>query len=176
MTYRKLAALTAALALLAAALVVGRATGQAGTHHSPNFIAQHTNAILRHKCRATYKNLGGGYKTWLRRHLLAHKAPRRRCTPVSRPAVGGSEALATWYGPGFYGHGAACGATLTSGSMWVAHRTLPCGTHLIVCSRVCVHTYVGDRGPYSAATFDLAPGLARALGCYCTQTVRWRFG
>ena len=34
----------------------------------------------------------------------------------------------SWYGPGFYGNGTACGQTLTKELVGVAHRTLPCGT------------------------------------------------
>jgi rare lipoprotein A len=41
---------------------------------------------------------------------------------VYRPAV------ATWYGPGLYGHHTACGQVLSHRIMGVAHRTLPCGT------------------------------------------------
>src|SRR5579871_6673758 len=37
-------------------------------------------------------------------------------------------AIATWFGPGFYGHKTACGQTLTPSVIGVAHRTLPCGT------------------------------------------------
>ena len=34
----------------------------------------------------------------------------------------------SWYGPGFFGSGTACGQTYTKTLMGVAHRTLPCGT------------------------------------------------
>src|SRR3954466_12935663 len=37
-------------------------------------------------------------------------------------------ALATWYGPGFWGNQTACGVPLTADLEGVAHRTLPCGT------------------------------------------------
>src|SRR3978361_725340 len=37
-------------------------------------------------------------------------------------------ALATWFGPGFYGQRTACGQTLTPAVVGVANRTLPCGT------------------------------------------------
>ena len=64
--------------------------------------------------------------------------------------------LATWYGPGFFGNGTACGQTLTQDTWGIAHRTLPCGT-LVTLShkgrRVTVR--VIDRGPYSGATVDL---------------------
>ena len=34
----------------------------------------------------------------------------------------------SWYGPGLYGNGTACGQKLTKVLVGVAHRTLPCGT------------------------------------------------
>src|SRR5438270_9948736 len=81
-------------------------------------------------------------------------------------------ALATWFGPGFYGKRTACGQTLTPGVVGVANRTLPCGTLVRV-------TYTGhtltipvlDRGPYShiGADWDLTAGAAQALGT--TQTL-----
>lgn len=51
--------------------------------------------------------------------------PRRKVT-VYRPAH------ASWYGPGFYGGRTACGQTLTSATIGVAHKTLPCGTKLMI--------------------------------------------
>jgi rare lipoprotein A len=82
--------------------------------------------------------------------------------------------VATWFGPGFYGHKTACGQTLTPGVLGVAHRTLPCGTLV----RVSWHGHaltvpVVDRGPYAnGADWDLTAGAARALGI--TETVRIR--
>jgi rare lipoprotein A (peptidoglycan hydrolase) len=72
---------------------------------------------------------------------------------------------ATWYGPGLYGNGTACGQTLRPGTVGVAHRTLPCGTtikfsyhgHTLV-------TQVIDRGPYTKGNdFDLTNGARHAL-------------
>ena len=80
-------------------------------------------------------------------------------------------AVATWFGPGFYGKQTACGQTLTPAIVGVANRTLPCGTLVSV-------TYEGhsltvpvlDRGPYSHhADWDLTAGAAEALGI--TETV-----
>ena len=80
--------------------------------------------------------------------------------------------VATWFGPGFYGHKTACGQTLTPAVVGVAHRTLPCGTLVRV-------TYAGhavvlpvlDRGPYShIAEWDLTAGAAAALDV--SDTVR----
>lgn len=83
-----------------------------------------------------------------------------------------ASAIATWFGPGFYGKQTACGQTLTPAVLGVANRTLPCGTLVSV-------TYHGhnltvpvlDRGPYShGADWDLTAGAAEALGI--TETVR----
>jgi rare lipoprotein A (peptidoglycan hydrolase) len=80
--------------------------------------------------------------------------------------------IATWFGPGFYGHKTACGQTLTPAVVGVANRTLPCGTLI----RVSWHGHaltvpVLDRGPYAhGADWDLTAGAARALGV--TETVR----
>ena len=37
-------------------------------------------------------------------------------------------AAASYYGPGLYGNGVACGGTLQPGTLGVANKTLPCGT------------------------------------------------
>ena len=67
------------------------------------------------------------------------------------------EAGASYYGPGLYGSGMACGGTLMPGTLGVAHKTLPCGTRVTL--RYHGHTVtvpVVDRGPYVAGRdFDL---------------------
>lgn len=81
--------------------------------------------------------------------------------------------IATWFGPGFYGHKTACGQTLTPTVVGVANRTLPCGTLIkIAYGSRTVTVPVLDRGPYShiGADWDLTAGAARALGV--TETVR----
>jgi rare lipoprotein A len=82
-------------------------------------------------------------------------------------------AIATWFGPGFYGQKTACGQTLTPAVIGVAHRTLPCGTLVKVSYAGRTLTIpVLDRGPYSqiGAEWDLTAGAAQALGI--TETVR----
>src|SRR5207302_8770295 len=82
-------------------------------------------------------------------------------------------AIATWFGPGFYGQKTACGQTLTPAVVGVAHRTLPCGTLVKVRYKHQTLTIpVLDRGPYSriGAEWDLTAGAAQALGI--TETVR----
>ncbi|MGH2754791.1 MAG: septal ring lytic transglycosylase RlpA family protein [Actinomycetota bacterium] len=71
---------------------------------------------------------------------------------------------ATWYGPGFYGNRTACGQTLTTGTLGVAHRTLPCGTSVSLLYRGrTVTVRVIDRGPYSSADWDLTRRTAERL-------------
>lgn len=75
-------------------------------------------------------------------------------------------ALASWYGPGFYGNRTACGQTLTSSTRGVAHKSLPCGTKLSIRygSRE-VHVQVIDRGPYVGnREFDLTAATRNDLG------------
>jgi rare lipoprotein A (peptidoglycan hydrolase) len=82
---------------------------------------------------------------------------------------------ATWYGPGLYGNGTACGQTLRPGTIGVAHRTLPCGTTV----KINYHghslvTKVIDRGPYTPGNdFDLTNGARLALGFEGVGQVRY---
>jgi hypothetical protein len=67
-------------------------------------------------------------------------------------------ALASWYGPGFYGRPVACGgAPLGYNQLGVAHRTLPCGTAVTLRYRGrSLRVRVIDRGPFvGAREFDL---------------------
>ena len=86
---------------------------------------------------------------------------------VFRPAV------ASWYGPGFYGNRTACGQTLTPGMLGVANKTMPCGTHLTLrYNGNQVQVTVIDRGPYVAGReFDLTEATKNALGFGSTGTV-----
>lgn len=87
----------------------------------------------------------------------------RTIVPTRTAALGAQ--LATWYGPGFFGHGTACGGTLTANTWGIAHRTLPCGT-LVTLTRGSrsVTVPVIDRGPYSGATVDLTSRTKTYLG------------
>jgi rare lipoprotein A (peptidoglycan hydrolase) len=84
----------------------------------------------------------------------------------------------SWYGPGLYGNGTACGQTLTKELVGVAHRTLPCGT--MVTFRYngrTVSAPVIDRGPYAAGrTWDLSKGLCTLLDHCFTGTIEWKLG
>ena len=90
-------------------------------------------------------------------------------------------AVASWYGPGFYGHHLACGGTLEPGTVGVAHKGLACGTKIRLClaaKRGCasqvVKAAVIDRGPYVAGrTFDLTAPVKNAIGMGGIGTVRY---
>ncbi len=73
---------------------------------------------------------------------------------------------ASYYGPGLYGNGVACGGTLTPSTIGVAHKTLPCGTKVRI--RYHGNTVVApviDRGPYVAGRdYDLTEAVRNRLG------------
>lgn len=79
---------------------------------------------------------------------------------VFRPAV------ASWYGPGFFGRRTACGKRLTSGMLGVAHKSLRCGKRVeFLFDGRTITVPVIDRGPYVAGReFDLTQATAEALG------------
>ena len=82
-------------------------------------------------------------------------------------------AVATWYGPGFYGNTTACGIELTPELVGVAHRSLPCGTNVAVRygSRSLVVPVV-DRGPFgSEARWDLTQAAAQQLAFTHTDRI-----
>jgi peptidoglycan hydrolase-like protein with peptidoglycan-binding domain len=82
--------------------------------------------------------------------------------------------LATWYGPGLFGNQTACGQTLTPRTVGVAHKTLPCGSKVVIRYRGrFVRTTVIDRGPFAnGASWDLTQATARALHFTATDTIR----
>ena len=102
--------------------------------------------------------------------------------PSARPTVVVKSTWRTaeysWYGPGFYGSGTACGQRYSQSIMGVAHRTLPCGTRVTLrnpSNGRTVTVRVIDRGPYvSGRLWDLSRGTCEYLrNCY-TGTISWR--
>ena len=85
----------------------------------------------------------------------------------------------SWYGPGLYGNGTACGQTLTKGLVGVAHRSLPCGTRIEFRNPRngrTVTAAVIDRGPYvSGRIWDLSHGLCDKLNHCYTGPMEWRY-
>jgi hypothetical protein len=73
---------------------------------------------------------------------------------------------ASYYGPGLYGNGVACGGTLQPDTIGVANKTLPCGTKVTIRYKgKQAKAKVIDRGPYVAGReFDLTEALRNKLG------------
>lgn len=80
---------------------------------------------------------------------------------------------ASYYGPGLYGGGLACGGTLSPSTVGVAHKTLPCGTKVsFYAGGRVVTARVIDRGPFIAGReWDLTAALKRKLGFGSTGPV-----
>lgn len=92
------------------------------------------------------------------RRVRAAVSPARRVTAYRAAA-------ASYYGPGLYGNGMACGGTLLPGTLGVAHKTLPCGSKVRLRYRGrSVTVPVVDRGPYVAGRdFDLTEATKARL-------------
>jgi hypothetical protein len=105
--------------------------------------------------------------------------PTPRPTPAPLVFSPGGPAVmvtASWYGPGFYENRLPCWPWLKANDLpiqylpdtWgVAHKTLPCGTMLVLTHGPNTITVpVVDRGPYIAGReLDLSPRVKAALGC-----------
>ena len=83
------------------------------------------------------------------------------------------EVTSTWYGPGFYGNRTACGQRLTTTTLGVAHRTLPCGTKVALrAGGRSIVVPVIDRGPYArGVSYDLTRETAERLGVMHTARI-----
>ena len=93
------------------------------------------------------------------RRIAASRSAKRRMTTYRL-------AGASYYGPGIFGNGVACGGTLLPGTMGVAHKTLPCGTMVkLRYHGRSVTVPVIDRGPYVAGRdYDLTWAVKLRLG------------
>jgi rare lipoprotein A len=121
---------------------------------------------------SAHTSTGGRFRIGLRPRRLGSRLLRLRfagdsTARSSRRRLGRLNvyhlAGASWYGGG---GGLACGGELTSSTLGVANKTLPCGT--LVTLRYGGHSVrvpVVDRGPYVAGReFDLTEATKRALG------------
>ncbi len=113
----------------------------------------------------------GGVSTALAANTGGASSAPASSTPA--PSHSRKPPMASWFGPGFYGHKTACGQTLTPVIVGVANRTLPCGT-------LVKFTYEGhqltvpvlDRGPYAkGVNWDLTAAAAQTLGVQETVPV-----
>jgi hypothetical protein len=95
-----------------------------------------------------------------------HDSRSRASVSKARRLTSYRQAGASYYGPGLYGNGVACGGTLMPGTLGVANKTLPCGT--MVKLRYHGHSVtvpVIDRGPYVAGRdYDLTEATRARLG------------
>jgi rare lipoprotein A len=117
-----------------------------------------TNTIGRFRVRAVLVSSGSAQ---------ASAATPEIAVTVYKPAI------ATWYGPGFYGNTTACGQEMTKSLVGVAHRTLPCGTQVAITygGRSMVVPVV-DRGPFAnGADWDLTYAAAMSLGFTHTDRI-----
>jgi rare lipoprotein A len=91
---------------------------------------------------------------------LALAAPLETSVTVFRAAV------ASWYGPGFYGRKTACGVRMTRKLLGVAHKKLPCGTPVAIAYEGrSITVPVVDRGPFvRGRKWDLTAATAKAIG------------
>jgi hypothetical protein len=133
---------------------------------------------------ATVRRDGSFAATWPANHIgqFAMRAVvkptrrhRARAASVSPPLTVTVYrlAIATIYGPGFYGQRTACGQTLTRHTLGVANRTLRCGTSVsIYYHGRTIAVPVIDRGPYANhADWDLTEATANDLRMGGTETI-----
>ncbi len=103
--------------------------------------------------RAAHPRTGHGHR---HRQPYRYRQPYRHRQPYRLVEV-------SWYGGG---GSLACGGLLTSSTMGVANKTLPCGTRVTLRYHGrTVRVPVVDRGPYvGGREYDLTEATARALG------------
>jgi rare lipoprotein A (peptidoglycan hydrolase) len=104
----------------------------------------------------------GSYRV---RAYAIHDRRIRSSTSIARRVTAYRQAHASYYGPGLYGNGMACGGTLSPGTLGVAHKTLPCGSRVkFRYRRRTVTVRVVDRGPYVAGRdYDLTAATRARL-------------
>ena len=170
---------------------LGRATRIRG--RSAN-LAGRTVAIERRRSRRTgwepvasvrVGREGRFETTWMPDTTGRHQFRARPATAASADSTGAASAsevrrmtvyktvTSTWYGPGFYGNRTACGQRLTTSTIGVAHKTLPCGTKVALrANGRSIVVPVIDRGPYArGVTYDLTRATAEQLGVMHTAQI-----
>jgi len=130
-----------------------------GNHGWRTLTRAHTGAHGRFRLRFTPRQDGS---RWLRLRFSGNTymlGSRRRLGQLNVYRLAG----ASWYGGGGT---MACGGELTSSTLGVANKTLPCGTRVTLrYGGRSVIVPVVDRGPYVAGReFDLTEATKRALG------------
>jgi rare lipoprotein A len=86
--------------------------------------------------------------------------------------------IASWYGPGFYGHPTANGEIFDAESLSAAHRTLPLPVNVRVTNLEngkSAILRVNDRGPFAKSRIiDVSERAAKLLGIFGPGTARVR--
>jgi rare lipoprotein A len=130
-----------------------------GRHGWKTLVRAHTTANGRFRLSYVPHQLGS---YWARLRFAGNATERASHRSLGRLNVY-RLALASWYGGGGT---MACGGELTSSTLGVANKTLPCGT--LVTLRYGGHSVrvpVVDRGPYvEGREFDLTEATKQALG------------
>jgi rare lipoprotein A len=100
------------------------------------------------------------------RAFSVHDRRTHGSTGPARRLTAYHPAGASYYGPGLYGNGVACGGTLMPGTLGVANKTLPCGTEVkLRYHGRSITVPVIDRGPYVAGRdYDLTEATKDRLG------------
>ena len=110
--------------------------------------------------------------------VVVKPTPRPAQPAGSGSGSGWARAEYSWYGPGFYGNGTACGQTYSRTILGVAHKTLPCGTRVTLRNPKngkSITVKVIDRGPYVAGRmWDLSYATCTYLGNCYTSTIQYR--
>jgi hypothetical protein len=119
----------------------------------------HTGAQGRYRLRYSPDRLGGEPARVRFAGDLRERGSHRRVGRLNVFRLAG----ASWYGGG---GSLACGGWLTSSTLGVANKTLPCGTLVTIrYGGRTVRVPVIDRGPYVAGReYDLTEATKRALG------------
>jgi hypothetical protein len=140
----------------------------------------------RHRVRIVFRGRDGGVRsvttrangtfalrwspdstgTYSVRAFGVHSRHVKGSASVQRHLTSYRFAGASYYGPGLYGNGVACGGTLMPGTLGVAHKTLPCGTMVkLRYHGRSITVPVIDRGPYVAGRdYDLTEATRDRLG------------
>ncbi len=109
----------------------------------------------------------------IRAVIVSHRSSRAASASPSLRITIYRPAIATMYGPGFWGSRTACGEILRRSMIGTANRTLPCGTPVaIYYNGKMMVVPVIDRGPYANhADWDLTLATDKAMGIPGTATI-----
>lgn len=116
---------------------------------------------------AAIKRVHNQCNTWACVHRVKAARAKRERKAARKMRQGLTVVNASWYGPGLYGNHVACPGygALTPATFGVAHKTLACGTRVILCAARCTVAPVIDRGPFvGGRTFDLTAPVKNAIG------------